>query len=161
MAFRRLARPSLGISLMRQIYTTVAIQKITYTANVWYMPVHTVEGGKKKSGMVCFSWRMATVQRLATMAIMGMLWTMAMEVLDLHADLLPVNLLIHKVCFRLAAWLASLPITHPLGMRFWARAKQWAKTHRSPLHELVFMYNMVPENMEKIHLVRFAAMLRG
>ena len=112
------------------MYTVVAIPKMPYMANVWYMLVHKVEGGKKKSDMVGFSQRMAMVQRLATMAIMGMLWTMAMEVLDLHADLLPVNLLIHKVCFRSAVWLASLPSTHPLGMRFWGRAKQQAKTHR-------------------------------
>ena len=46
LAFRRLTRPGGGANLrvMRQLFCTVAIPKMTYALDVWYMPVHKKEG---------------------------------------------------------------------------------------------------------------------
>ena len=40
-AFRHLACPSAGIypCLIHQLFITIAIPKIAYAANVWYMPI--------------------------------------------------------------------------------------------------------------------------
>src|SRR5882724_9203756 len=114
------------------MHAAVSVPKMTYMADVWYTPVYSMAGNKRKSGVVGFSCRMATVQRLASVAIMGALRTTATDVLDMHANLLPVNLLLHTVCHRLAGWLASLPSSHPLSPVFWVWARWWVKPHKSP-----------------------------
>ena len=54
LAFRRLARPGSGIrmKLMRQIFCVVALLKMTYAADVWYMPTFRREVVKKTSRSV-------------------------------------------------------------------------------------------------------------
>ena len=46
LTFRRLARPGgrANLRVMRQLFCTVAIPKMTYVLDVWYMPVHKKEG---------------------------------------------------------------------------------------------------------------------
>ena len=41
LAFWRLARPAMGISLqlMRQMYCAMVLPKMTYAADVWYTPM--------------------------------------------------------------------------------------------------------------------------
>jgi len=50
---------------MRQMYTDVAITKMTYAADMWYMLVYSMVAHKKKCGEVGFMQRIATVQRMA------------------------------------------------------------------------------------------------
>ena len=46
MAFWWLAHPSAGIrpQLMKQLYNTVAIPRMTYVADIWYTPVYKQKG---------------------------------------------------------------------------------------------------------------------
>ena len=71
LAFRRLARPTMGVNLwlMRQMYCAVVLPKMMYVADVWYMPTHKREGAEKTSGSVGITRRMASMQRMASMAI--------------------------------------------------------------------------------------------
>ena len=73
---------------------------------------------------------------------------MATDVLDLHANLLPVELLLHKVCHRAAVQLATLPVNHLLAVPFKTQAKHFIKTHQSALHELAFVYDISPGSFE-------------
>jgi len=57
---------------------------------------------------------MATAQRLASTVITGALNTTETNTLDAHANLLPVNLLLNKLCHRVAIWLASITESHLL-----------------------------------------------
>jgi hypothetical protein len=50
MLFKRLARTGVGLSakMMRQLYTAVALPKMTYTADVWYTPVNGLPDAKRR-----------------------------------------------------------------------------------------------------------------
>ena len=57
LAYQQLTKVGSGASLaaMRQLYCAVAIPKMTYAIDVWYTPVHTREGNKRRSGLVGFT----------------------------------------------------------------------------------------------------------
>ena len=77
------------------------------------------------------------------------------NVLDLHLKIIPIELLLHKCCQRSAVQLALLPDTHPISPIFLIRERRQVKSHRSPLHELMYAYNVDPDSMEKMHMVCF------
>jgi hypothetical protein len=120
LTFCRLARPAARIwpKIMRQLYNVVAVPKMTYAADVWYTPIYRLKDKMRNSRSVNAMKKLASIKRMATLAITGALCTTATDVLDLHANLLPVELLFHKVCHRAAVHLATLPDTHPLHAPF-------------------------------------------
>ena len=132
LAFRRLVHTSTGIKprLMRQMYLAVAVPKMSYAADVWYTPIYECEGRARRSGSVGFTCRLITLQRLVATAITGALRSTATDMLDLHANLLQVDLLLHKICHRTAVQLATLPASHPLAAQFQLRARKFIKSHR-------------------------------
>ena len=156
LAFRRLAHTSTGIKprLMRQMYLAVAVPKMSYATDIWYTPIYKCEGRARCSGLVGFTRRLITLQRLAATAITGALHSMATDTLDLHANLLMVDLLLHKICHRAAVRLAMLPASHPLAARFQLRARKFIKSHRSALHELAFIFSINPSVVETLSPVR-------
>ena len=135
---------------MRQLYNTVAVPKMVYAANIWYMPMYLRTGRERHCGSVGITSRLASVQCLASTAITGALHSTATDVLDLHANLLQVELMLHKVCQRAAVQLTTLPASHPLWAPFKTRAKRFIKTHWSPLHELAFIYDILPSIFEML-----------
>ena len=98
--------------------------------------------------------RLIMLQRLVATAITGTLRSMATDTLDLHANLLPVNLLLHKICHCAAVRLTMLPASHPLAARFQLRARKFIKVHRSALHKLTFIYSINPSVVETLSPVR-------
>jgi len=93
---------------------------------------------------------------MAMVAITGVLRTTAMDMLDLHVNLLPTDLLLHKIWHRSAMHLASLPDPHPLSSIYQTLDRWYVKSHRSPLHEFAFIYDVTPGSMEKIGPVKWA-----
>ena len=156
LAFRRLAHTSMGIKpwLMQQMYLAVAVPKMSYAADVWYMPIYEREGRARCSGSVGFTGRLIMLQGLVATAITGTLHSTATDMLDLHANLLPVDLLLHKICHRAAVRLTTLPASHPLAARFQLRARKFIKLHRSALHELAFIFSINPSVVETLSPVR-------
>src|SRR6266481_4766709 len=75
LAFRHLAQPSAGVcpSLMRQLYNSVAIPKMTYMADMWYTPISKQLGRQRLSGSVGITSKLVSLQRMATTAITGTL----------------------------------------------------------------------------------------
>ena len=92
--------------------------------------------------------KLAIVQRMAMLAITDVLRTMATDTPDLHAGLMPIDLVLHKMCQRAAAWMATFPKIHPLQPLFHTRARWYIKSHRLPLYELAHIYDMEPDRME-------------
>jgi len=84
MMFHRLTCTNLGIRprLMRQLYISVAIPKMTYALDVWFVPPHKKEGKRNNSGLVRALKSMGKIQRIAMRAIMGGLWTSPNDLLD-------------------------------------------------------------------------------
>ena len=150
MAYRRLARAASGINLwlMRQLYTAVAIPKMTYMIDVWLTLPRKWDGAKRHTCSVNITNRFATLQRMAALAITGAMCTTATDVLDLHAGLLPMRLALHKLCHHAMLRIAALPDMHPLYNTFCKQAYRYIKTHRSPLHELPDTFNIVPRSIE-------------
>jgi len=83
---------------MRQLYGAVATPKLTYVADVWYTQLHEWAGRMNRCGLVGIMNRLASGQRLASLTLTGPLQSTAMDVLELHAGILPMQLLMHKVC---------------------------------------------------------------
>ena len=75
LAFRRLAQPTTGVQpkLMRQLYIAVAVPKIAYVVDMWYTPVSKMCSRQRLSRSVSITAKLATVQRMATIAITGAL----------------------------------------------------------------------------------------
>ena len=150
LAFHRLARPASGVNLqlMCQMYSAVAIPKVAYVANIWYTPTHKKEGAGRCSSSVSITNKLASIQQMGAIAIMGVMRTIATDVLDLHAGLTPISLMLHRICHRATLRLASLPEMHLLHSMFHTRTKRYIKSHRSLLHELASIYSITPDNIE-------------
>ncbi|CUA67582.1 putative RNA-directed DNA polymerase from transposon BS [Rhizoctonia solani] len=111
----RLARMSYGASATtaRRLYSSIAIPRFTYAADVWYTPV-TAGPGKRKTGSAGFASRLARIQSSAARAILGAMRSTPVASLDAHLDLLPMHILLNEACQRAAIRLAATPPGHPL-----------------------------------------------
>lgn len=152
----RLSRISGGMppSRIRQLYNTVAVPAFTYAADVWYTGIHQSPSGRKRLGSVAVTKKLIPVQRRAAKLVTGSLSTTAGDVLDAHANLLPVDLLFHKVLFRAAVRLASLPRSHPLHSPVRRTAARYVKRHRSSLHHLFHITGVIPSSVETVDPAR-------
>lgn len=154
---RRLARTSTGISAkgMRQLYTAIAIPKMSYAAEVWFTLPHKANStSKKRLGSVKFTQKLQSAQRRAVITMLGAMRTTAGDVLNAHAFLPPPHLLFQKTLIRSATRLVTLPESHPLHKPVQQAVKRQTKRHRSPLHLLLATIKVKPNNYETILTVR-------
>jgi hypothetical protein len=115
---RRVTRPGWGITpkYARKLYIGVALPKILYRADVWYMPppARKSDNRKRRKGIVKITKKLTSIQRAGTLTITGGLCTSPTDTLDALANTLPIESTIEKWCFRAAVRLASLPDWHPV-----------------------------------------------
>jgi hypothetical protein len=71
--------------------------------------------------------------------------------MDVLTNLLPVDLLFHKVLFCAAICIASLPTTHPLHSLSRKAARRYVKHRKSPLHNLFYTAKINPSTIETIN----------
>jgi ribonuclease HI len=142
------------VDRVRQLYNTVAVPAFTYAADVWYTGIHKPASGGKNRGSIAVTKKLTSVQRRATKLISGSLSSTAGDVMDAHTNLLPIDLLFHKILFRAAARIASLPSTHPLHALSRKAAHRYVKRHRSPLHNLFFTCKINPTSIETVNATR-------
>jgi hypothetical protein len=115
-----------------------------------------IEGsGKKNEGRVVrgFTSKMARVQRMAAILIVGGMHTTATDVLDVHANLLPFQQLLRKACCHMTLGMSSLPTTHPLYAEL-RKALHQRKRHRTPMHDLLREFNIDSRTIEKVDAIR-------
>jgi ribonuclease HI len=139
---------------VRQLYMTVAVPRFMYGAEVWYTPALSIGNLTKTKGSVAITNKLRSSQRLAAKTVTGALSTTAGDILDIHTNLFPVDLLMSKILYRSATQLCSLPKTHPLHSAVRKAARRQVKHHRSPLHDLMQLVNIDPDNIETITVVR-------
>jgi hypothetical protein len=96
---------------MCQLYLVVALSKITYRLDVWYISPFKPVGTTKNTGSVGALKALKKVQRMATLAITRALRTTPNDLLDSHAGILPIELVLSKVCFRSTVRLLTLQKT--------------------------------------------------
>ena len=152
--FRHLTKLSTSIRsrFMRQLYCAVAIPKFTYAADVWYVPVMRGLQRAKATRSVGATKRLASIQHMAITTISGMLHTTAMDVMEAHANVMPIELLMHKVCHRAAIRLVTLLLSHLLHKLVQICVCWRVKCHLSPIHMLLQAYNIDPSKIETIAL---------
>ena len=154
--YRRLTRPSTGVGskLMRQLYLSVALPKITYGLDVWYTPPSKPAGCTKNTGSVGALRNLEKAQRLATTAITGTMRSAPTDLLDAHAGLLPMDLALRKACHRAMLRSLTLPASHPLH-RIIKRAKRHPPDkHLGPLDELLRIFKLRNTKFETIESAR-------
>lgn len=157
MQTRRIAKSAKGIRghLSRQLYNAAAVPAMLYGASVWLTPIvrSSIQRIKSK-GSVGAADKLARVQRLAALHITGAMCTTAGDTLNAHANLLPMELLIDKHCYREALRLATIPPMHPLFKHVKSAAHLKPKHLPAPLHEIMHAYSLHPAEIERILAVR-------
>ena len=150
--YRRLTRPSSGTSarLMRQLYISVALPKITYGIDVWYTPPNKSAGQTKNSGSAATLRQLQKTQRIATLAITGTLRSTPNDFADAHAGLLPIELALQKATHRATIRLLTLPPTHPLHSIIQYTKTHPPRRHASPIANLLRIFNLSGTNIETI-----------
>ena len=150
--FRRLTRPSTGVNskLMRQLYLAVALPKITYGLDVWYLPPNKPIGATKNVGSVGTLKSLQKLQRIATLAITGALRSTPTDLLDAHAGVLPMELALLKTCHRATVRLLTLPLTHPLHKSIQASRRSTPAKHLSSIDNLLRLFKLRKVKIETI-----------
>lgn len=150
--YHRLTKPSTGIKqgLMRQLYLAVAIPKMTYGLDIWYTPPEKFEGQRQNTGSTKVQRQLGKIQRIATLAITGALRTTPTNLLDAHAGVLPIHLMLKKICHRAVTCIATLPQTNPLAKILQQYITKPANRHLTPLQHLLDRTNYDPLKMETI-----------
>ncbi|KAG2065425.1 hypothetical protein BDR04DRAFT_1130401 [Suillus decipiens] len=137
MTCQRMTQAAKGVHsrLLKKLYEGVVIPKILYTAD------------------------MERVQRMATTMITGGMRTTATDILDAHANILPFQWLLCKVCHRATLHMVTLDKTHPLHKGIHAaynsctrRNFKSFKRHLSLLHCLLNKFQINPHTIEAIDL---------
>jgi hypothetical protein len=161
MPCNRMIRLTKGIKshLMRRLYKGVVIPKMLYAADVWCAGLVVKGKGKKLNsrGAQGFASQMVRVQRMAALLIMGRMRFTAMDILDTHANILPFQQTLCKICFKSTLRMSTLPEPHPLARDIkaaydYGTAHNFRKPkhHPSPLHKLMYKFKIDPSCMEKI-----------
>jgi len=93
--------------------------------------------GKRLKGSVraVAKLKLAKVQQMVVIHITGAMKTTATDVLEAHTDLLTMDLLVDKHCFREALRLTTLPKSHSLHSHVKSAVKHIPRKHPSLLHE--------------------------
>jgi ribonuclease HI len=136
---------------MRQLYISVAVPKMTYGLDLWYIPPSKPVGAKRNHGSVAALRGLQKIQRIATLAITGSLRTTPTDYLDVHADILPTELMLRKIAHRATVRLCTLPTSHPLHRFVKEAAELKPIKHPSPIDDLLLRFHLDPRKIEKIN----------
>ncbi|KAH8806569.1 hypothetical protein DL96DRAFT_1448920, partial [Flagelloscypha sp. PMI_526] len=93
--------------------------------------------------------KMESLQRSATLAILGCYRTTPTDLLDAHANLWPMELYLDRLCHRATTRVCSLPITNPVA-KIAKGITRRVKKQPSPLHVLMDRYSASWERTETI-----------
>ena len=111
-------------------------------------------GSDRKRGSIAVTNKLTSTQRKVTKTIVGSLSTAASDVLDVHAQLLPVDLLFHEILFKAALWLSTLPHMHLPHSVVRHTAHHQVKHYCSLIHNLLYTTGVNPHKFETIAPIR-------
>src|ERR1700678_2023199 len=151
--FRRLTRPSTGVKskLMRQLYLAVALPKVLYGIDVWYTPPTKSAGQARNSGSAGVLRSLQKVQRIAALAITGVLRTSPNDFVDAHAGILPMELALLKACHSALVRSLTLPSTNPVHQVVQAAKLRQSPKHPGPIDKLLKLFALKDQVLEIIH----------
>jgi hypothetical protein len=113
---KHLSSSSMGIpmSLMRQLYTAVAVPKMLYTIDVWFRPIYTSSTDIMQPGSKGAARKLESVQRIALLSITGAMHTSPTDLLEILSNIWPISHHIQNLCQQAAIRLSARPTSHPL-----------------------------------------------
>jgi ribonuclease HI len=100
---------------------------------------------------------MAKVQRLAALVITGMLRTTPNDVLDAHAELIPIDLMLEKICYRNIVQTCTLPPSKLLSWITRGYHRDKAKWHITNLQTLIQRFDLDLKTVETIGTPQFTS----
>ena len=105
---RRVVRPDWGLTpkFARRMYTSIALLRILYAADIWAPPSHQHGNMKKPAANRRFTMRLMSIQRAGVLVVVGGLRTSPTDMLCTHTDILPVHLELDKVYHKAAIRMA-------------------------------------------------------
>lgn len=108
-----LSRRASGVSTAgtKQLYNTVAVPRFTYRAEVWYTYLHKPEGGNKTRGSVAITNKLCSMQQKIAKVITDSLSSTASDIMDIHAYVLPIELLFYFCSEHFSSYASSLRCT--------------------------------------------------
>jgi hypothetical protein len=111
--------------------------------------LHKPDRAKKMKGSVAITNKLHSIQCKVAISITGGLSSTAGDILDVHAFILPIDLLFCKLLFRAAICLCSLP-THPLHPLLYSASHCNLRQHLSLIHYLLHLVNANSNEIEMI-----------
>ena len=150
--FRRLTRPSTGVKsrLMRQLYLAVALPKITYGIDIWYTPPNKPAGHTRNSGSAGILRNLKKVQRIAALAITGVLRNSPNDYVDVHAGILPMELALLKACHSALVRSLTLPSSNPIHQVVQAAKHRQPTKYPGPMDSLLKLFMLKDVKIETI-----------
>ena len=129
----------------------MALPKITYGIDLWYTPPAKPVGCTRNTGSVSALCSLQKAQRIASLAITGMLRTTPDNFIDVHAGIFPMELALLKTCHHALIWILTLPEYHLL--RQIINKAKWdpLTKHLSPIDLLPKHFNIKDTKMETIY----------
>lgn len=140
----------LPLWLMHQLYMAVAIPKMLYTADLWFTPTYRNSMDQLQHRSIKIARKLSRVQCIAAITITGAMRTTVTDVLEVHANLLPISLLLQNICHRAIVHIATHPNFHPLYLLIHWAAKHYMQSHRSSLHCLTRQFCIDPQEIETL-----------
>ena len=140
--------------LARRMYYSSVAPSMLYAADVWCPPAgRNME--RRFRGMSGAIAKMASVQRKVAIQTTGALRTTLNDLLLVHADMLPIEQQIEKICLASALRMASLPKPHPL-QKDAARAAAIKCQQRHPalINILMNMSKTIKSGVESIEVTK-------
>ena len=142
----------LSIKLMRQLYITVAIPKMTYVLDIWYTPPTKLLGHRRSVGSVGVLQQMVKLQRAASLSIIGGMKLTPTDLLDAHTGLLPMELTLLHICHRAAVCLCTLPPSHPLHLIVCKTHLSTNEKHADPIKIALKIFELDLQKFETVAL---------
>ena len=142
---RRITNTRKGVPayLARRLYRSVIMPRMLYAVDVVCGPPKANRTGAR--GMIA---KLTRVQRQAACAITGALRTTPTELLNIHANLLPLQNYVDRTCYRAALRLSALTPEHPLQPLARKASSRNVKRHISPLMRLIREYSLDSRKIE-------------
>src|SRR5258706_3831080 len=139
-----------------KLYNMVAVPKITYAADLWFRPkiLCKTDQGSTEVGPGLLTKRLESIQRNAAISIMGAMRTSPGDATIVHANLVPLSILLKEASLKGYARIATRPTTPPISPLVRRTTKNRIKKHQSSLHHLANMAKFKPGEMEKMNATR-------
>ena len=141
---------------MHQLYITVALPKITYGLDIWYYPPNKQEDRTRNSGSVTFLHNLQKIQCTAALAITKTLRTSPNDYIDVHANILPLELSLTKACHNAVICYLTLPDTNPIHKIIHNLiTNPPPNKHPSPLYKLLMLFQLTNSKIETIKSIPY------